>query len=70
VWDQATLPKTGLSPIKIVCSLGVNRDGYTLGVIPFVCKNGLYNMKMDNLVYSLLAAPTIPTIKIVDLLTP
>jgi hypothetical protein len=32
-----------------------------------VIKNGLYKIKMGNLFHSLLATPTIPMIKIVDL---
>jgi hypothetical protein len=50
--------------------VNINRDGSTLGVIPMVCKNGLYDMKMGNLFHSLWATPTIPTIKIVDPLAP
>jgi hypothetical protein len=45
-------------------------DLNALGVIPLVCKNGLYDMEMANLFYSLLATPTIPAIKIVALLAP
>jgi hypothetical protein len=43
--------------------LGVNKNGFALGVIPLVNKNGLYDMKMGNLFRSILPTPTIPTIK-------
>ena len=43
--------------------VNINRDGFALGIIPMGCKNGLYDMKMDNLFRSLLVTPTIPTIK-------
>jgi hypothetical protein len=57
--------KTPLSP------LGVNRDGSTFGVILLICRNGWYdNMKMGKLFHSLVATPTIPTNKIVDLVAP
>jgi hypothetical protein len=48
----------------------INREGSTLGVIPLICKNGFYDMKMGNLFHSLLATSTIPTIKIVNPLAP
>jgi hypothetical protein len=41
-----------------------------LGVIPLVCESGSYDMKMGNLFCSLLATPTVSTIKIVDPLAP
>jgi hypothetical protein len=45
--------------------VNINRYGFALGVILLVCKNELYDMKMDNLFHSLLLTTTIPTIKIV-----
>jgi hypothetical protein len=48
----------------------ISRDGYVLSVIPLVSKNGLYDMKMGNLFPSLLATPTIPTIKLINALAP
>jgi hypothetical protein len=48
----------------------IDKDGFASGIIPLVCKIGLYDMKMDNLFHSLLATPTIPTIKIVNPLPP
>jgi hypothetical protein len=50
--------------------VNINRDGFALGIIPLVSKNGLYDMKMDNLFPFFLATPTFPTIKIVDPLAP
>jgi hypothetical protein len=50
--------------------VNINKDGSASGLILLVCKNGLYDKKMNNLCYSLLATPTIPTIKIVNPLVP
>jgi hypothetical protein len=41
-----------------------------LGVIPLICKNGIYNRKIGNLHHLLLATLKIPTIEIVDPLIP
>jgi hypothetical protein len=46
--------------------VNINKDGSALGVIPLICKNGLYNMKMGNLLYKLLLTSTIATIGTVD----
>jgi hypothetical protein len=50
--------------------VNINRDGFALGVILLVCKNGLYDMKMGNLICLLFATPTIPTIHIVNPMAP
>jgi hypothetical protein len=50
--------------------VNIDRDGSTLSVIPLVYKNVLYDIKMDNLFCSLLAIPTIQTIKVVNPLAP
>ena len=50
--------------------VNINRDGFALGIIPLVSKNGLYDMKIGYLFHFFWATPTIPTIKIVDPLAP
>jgi hypothetical protein len=50
--------------------ININRDGSTLGEIPWVSKKVSYDMKMGSLFCLLMATPTIPTIKIVNPLAP